>query len=128
MKQLTLPDLDLAYRDEGDGPPLVLLHGWPERSAIWERLIPLLTPRYRVIAPPRGDGCAHACRTAADHGARLLVLGTADPVLRVAWQETLGDVFTRIACEQARGAGHFVPWERPDDSAARITAFFDGLV
>src|SRR5262249_51792195 len=33
----------------GEGPPLVLLHGFPDDSRIYDRLIPLLTPR-RVLA------------------------------------------------------------------------------
>jgi pimeloyl-ACP methyl ester carboxylesterase len=36
---------------DGDGPPLLLLHGWP--SSVWEfvRLMPLLRGHARVIAP-----------------------------------------------------------------------------
>jgi pimeloyl-ACP methyl ester carboxylesterase len=33
----------------GQGPPLVLLHGFPDDSRIYDRLLPLLTPR-RVLA------------------------------------------------------------------------------
>lgn len=44
-------DDGLHYIAEGDGPPLLLLHGWP--SSIWEftRLIPLLREHARVIVP-----------------------------------------------------------------------------
>lgn len=51
--------------------------------------------------------------------------GSADPILRAEWQETLTDVFTDIQFEQAPGAGHFVAWESPDLANARISAFFD---
>ena len=50
--------------------------------------------------------------------------GAADPILRAEWQETLKDVFTDIALEQAPGAGHFVHWESPDLANERIAAFF----
>lgn len=41
----------------GNGPPLVLLHGWPEFCRTWRRLIPLLSDRFDVIAPDlRGFG------------------------------------------------------------------------
>src|SRR5262249_59013341 len=33
----------------GEGPPLLLLHGFPDDSRIYDRLSPLLTPR-RVLA------------------------------------------------------------------------------
>ncbi len=47
----------LAYRDEGIGDAVVLLHGWPETSHAWRKLMPLLAGSYRVIAPDlRGIG------------------------------------------------------------------------
>lgn len=51
MPSLTLPDLQLAYRRQGSGPPLVLLHGWPEWSAVWRRNIPALAESHDVVAP-----------------------------------------------------------------------------
>jgi len=51
QKRLPLPDVDLAYLEAGSGPPLVLLHGWPEWSAVWRRNIPALAERFRVLAP-----------------------------------------------------------------------------
>ena len=41
----------LAYVDEGDGPAVVLLHGFPLCSFVWRDLIALLSARFRVIAP-----------------------------------------------------------------------------
>ena len=41
----------------GSGPPLVLLHGWPEIWATWEPMFERLADRYRLIAPDfRGFG------------------------------------------------------------------------
>jgi len=37
----------------GQGPPVVLLHGQPGTSADWSATVPLLTPRFLVIAPDR---------------------------------------------------------------------------
>ncbi|OKO84566.1 hypothetical protein [Bradyrhizobium sp. AS23.2] len=39
---------------EGEGPPPFLLHGWPEFSAVWRRLMPLLSSRYSVFTPASG--------------------------------------------------------------------------
>jgi pimeloyl-ACP methyl ester carboxylesterase len=44
-------DARVAYLDDGDGPPLLLLHGCPFSSYIWRHLIPLLRERFRCIAP-----------------------------------------------------------------------------
>ncbi len=43
--------------EAGEGPPLVLLHGWPEFWATWEPMFERLAGRYRLIAPDfRGFG------------------------------------------------------------------------
>jgi pimeloyl-ACP methyl ester carboxylesterase len=49
--------LRVHLAEAGDGPPLVLLHGWPQHWYAWRRLIPELSARYRVICPDlRGHG------------------------------------------------------------------------
>ena len=42
---------ELAYLDLGEGPPVVLLHGFPQSSFLWRDLAGLLAGRFRVIAP-----------------------------------------------------------------------------
>lgn len=42
---------NVAYIDEGCGPPVFLLHGCPFHSYQWRNVIPALAQRYRVIAP-----------------------------------------------------------------------------
>jgi pimeloyl-ACP methyl ester carboxylesterase len=39
----------LAYRREGSGPPLLLIHGWGVRYTIWRHLTPLLRPHFTLI-------------------------------------------------------------------------------
>jgi haloacetate dehalogenase len=39
------------YLEAGDGPPVVLLHGFPETSYAWRHQLPELAKKYRVIAP-----------------------------------------------------------------------------
>ncbi|MCP5153534.1 MAG: alpha/beta hydrolase [Ectothiorhodospiraceae bacterium] len=51
MPELRVPDLLLSYRREGAGPPLVLLHGWPEWSTVWRHNVPALAERFDVVAP-----------------------------------------------------------------------------
>ncbi len=41
----------VAYIDEGEGEPLLLLHGCPFHSYEWKEVIPLLSRRFRVLAP-----------------------------------------------------------------------------
>jgi pimeloyl-ACP methyl ester carboxylesterase len=41
----------MAYADEGEGPVVVLLHGFPTSSHLWRDLVPILAPRFRAVAP-----------------------------------------------------------------------------
>ena len=42
---------ELSFIDYGEGPALVLLHGFPTSSVIWHEFIPILGMSMRVIAP-----------------------------------------------------------------------------
>jgi haloalkane dehalogenase len=43
--------LRLHYVDEGSGAPALLLHGEPDWSYLYRRMIPILAGRFRVLAP-----------------------------------------------------------------------------
>jgi haloalkane dehalogenase len=49
--ELKLDGCRMHYVDEGEGFPLVLVHGSPTTSALWRHQIPTLCKRFRVIAP-----------------------------------------------------------------------------
>lgn len=52
-----LGEVRLHYVMAGQGPAVVLLHGWPQTWYMWREVIPGLATRYRVIAPDlRGLG------------------------------------------------------------------------
>lgn len=40
----------IHYLDEGEGQPLLLMHGNPDWSFLYRKMIPLLTPHFRCIA------------------------------------------------------------------------------
>jgi haloacetate dehalogenase len=49
--------LRMHYHRAGDGPPLVLLHGWPQTSHCWRLVLPELARTHTVIATDlRGYG------------------------------------------------------------------------
>ena len=48
---LEVDGLRMHYLDEGEGDPVLLLHGEPTWSFLWRKLIPPLAARARVIAP-----------------------------------------------------------------------------
>lgn len=51
-------EIDLAVHQMGDGPPIILVHGFPELAYSWRHQIPVLAEAgYQVIAPDmRGYG------------------------------------------------------------------------
>jgi pimeloyl-ACP methyl ester carboxylesterase len=56
---LELPDVRLFYTDEGDGEPVLLVHGYTADSADWSWQIPHLVESHRVIAVDlRGHGAS----------------------------------------------------------------------
>ena len=54
---LTVNGIDVAYTDEGEGPVLLLVHGFPLNRGTWAKQIEVFRSNYRVIAPDlRGLG------------------------------------------------------------------------
>lgn len=48
-KLLKLDGIHVAFVEEGEGHPLVMLHGFPT-SAIWRKVLPLLATNFRCVA------------------------------------------------------------------------------
>lgn len=69
MSFVTANGLRFFVQDEGAGAPVVLLHGFPDTSAVWREQIPaLVAAGYRVIAPDlRGRGQTDRPEGAAEY-------------------------------------------------------------
>lgn len=53
--------LRVHLAETGEGEPLLLLHGWPQHWYSWRRLVPALSPRFRLLMPDlRGFGWTDA--------------------------------------------------------------------
>ena len=48
-KFVDVDGVTLAYTDQGEGDPIVFIHGAPEQSYIWRNLMPYMLPYGRVI-------------------------------------------------------------------------------
>ncbi len=71
---LSYRPLRVAWTDVGRGEPVILLHGIPTWSYLYNDVIPLLTPRLRVIAP---DFLGHGYSDRRDFFDRSLLAQTA---------------------------------------------------
>lgn len=53
----TLDGVEIAYESGGNGPPLLLLHGFPQTRAMWAEVAPDLARDFTVVCPDlRGYG------------------------------------------------------------------------
>ncbi len=71
---LSYKPLRVAWTDVGEGEPVILLHGIPTWSFLYNDVIPLLAPDRRVIAP---DFLGHGYSDRRDFFDRSLLAQTA---------------------------------------------------
>jgi haloacetate dehalogenase len=68
LERASTGEIEVRYRKGGSGPPLLLLHGHPQTSAMWHRVAPRLARDFTVIAPDlRGYGGSSKPQTTPDH-------------------------------------------------------------
>ena len=106
----------------GSGPPLLLLHGYPQTHAIWHRAAPRLAERFTIVAPDlRGYGDSDKPPTDANHAPYSKRAMAAD---QVAVMRGLGfDSF--LVCGHDRGGrvAHRMAMDHP--AAVRALAVLD---
>ena len=72
QKRITIPSddgpIEIACQVGGNGPPILLLHGFPQTKAIWEIVAPKLAQSFTVVASDlRGYGDSSKPHGKADH-------------------------------------------------------------
>jgi haloacetate dehalogenase len=56
-QRLSIEGIEIDFQIGGSGPPLLLLHGYPQCKAMWAKVAPLLAQRFTVVCPDlRGYG------------------------------------------------------------------------
>jgi pimeloyl-ACP methyl ester carboxylesterase len=104
----------LHYVTAGEGPAVMLLHGWPQTWYEWRHVIDLLVGEYQVVAPDlRGFGYSakpaagyDAATIAADLAALSDHLGLRDvTVLGHDWGAVFGYVYAAKTPSQVRALG-----------------------
>ena len=77
----------MYYRMAGSGEPVVLLHGFPETSNAWRKIIPALAEHYTVVAPDL-RGCGDSDRPDTGYDKRTV----AEDVHQLVHQLGLGSI------------------------------------
>ncbi len=96
------------YLSAGQGDPVVLLHGWPQTSYAWRRVMTLLAGEHRVIAPDlRGLGDngrpteGYDAQTVAADLGELLLGPMGLPSFHLVGHDWGGPVAFALACQHA---------------------------
>ena len=59
MAEFERDGITISYDVAGDGPPVLLLHGFPQTRALWDEVAPVLAERFTVVtADLRGYGAS----------------------------------------------------------------------
>jgi haloacetate dehalogenase len=96
-RRIRTREAEIFVRTAGSGPPLVLLHGYPQTHAMWHRTAPRLAERFSVILPDlRGYGASAGPPPDAEH------LGYA----KRAMAEDVIEVMRALGHERFMVAGH----------------------
>jgi pimeloyl-ACP methyl ester carboxylesterase len=119
--------------EAGDGPPVLLVHGWPQHWYAWRKVVPLLATDHRVICPDlRGFGWSDAPPGAydkqglADDLAALLVALELEHVDLVAhdWGAWVGFLLALDRPDLIRrylALNMYTPWPAPPSARGALS-------
>ena len=97
----------------GSGPPVLLLHGYPQTHVMWHRVAPRLAERHTVVAADlRGYGDSGKPPSTADHAPYAKRAMAADQIQAMA---ALGfDRFHLVGHDRGARVGYRLAYDRPD--------------
>jgi haloacetate dehalogenase len=114
--------LEIAYVVGGRGPPVLLLHGYPQTHAMWARIAPILAERYTVVAADLrgyGESSKPACLPDRSNYSFRIMAGD-----QLALMRGLGfDRFHLIGHDRGGRTGHRLALDHPQ--AVRSLAVLD---
>ena len=116
----------------GSGPPILLLHGYPQSHVMWHEVAPVLAQHFTVVAPDlRGYGDSAKPEAGADHAGYSKRASAAD---QVAVMAALGfEKFALVGHDRGARVAHRLALDHPErvqrlaliDIVPTYTAFKD---
>lgn len=97
LKYKTVDGINIAYIDEGEGKPFVLMHGIPTNSWMFRNIIPGLVKKgYRVIAPDlvgmgKSDKIKDEKRLNVESQAKIMLMLLTDELQLTGWTHLVHD-------------------------------------
>src|SRR5436305_8288895 len=95
--EIETPETRVFARWAGSGPPVLLLHGFPDTHLMWHRVAPALAQQFSVVcADLRGYGRSGCPASAPDHA----------PYSKRAMARDMIAIMTSLGFERFAVAGH----------------------
>lgn len=112
-RRLRVNDTEIFLRRGGSGPPLLLLHGYPQTHAMWQPVASRLAERFTVVCPDlRGYGDSGKPPSDEDHAPYSKRVMAAD---QVAVMEVLGfRHFQVVGHDRGARVAHRMALDHPD--------------
>lgn len=96
-QRIRTPGADIHLTHGGEGPPLLLLHGYPQTHVMWHRVAPELARDFHVVCPDlRGYGDSSRPPSDATHS----------PYSKRAMAQDMVEVMAHLGYQQFAVAGH----------------------
>jgi len=112
-ERIESPDAEIALVRGGSGPPVLLLHGYPQTHAMWHLVAPVLAEEFAVVATDlRGYGDSSKPFGDEDHStySKRAMAGDQATVM-----ESLGfDSFAVVGHDRGARVGHRMALEYPE--------------
>ncbi|HWG81220.1 MAG TPA: alpha/beta hydrolase [Stellaceae bacterium] len=117
-RRVSTGEAEIYVRTGGNGPPLLLLHGFPQTHMAWHRVAPLLARQFTLVLPDlRGYGRSRGPAPDAEHRRYA----------KRAMAQDMAALMTALGHERFRLAGHDrgarVGYRLCLDHAARVERF-----
>jgi haloacetate dehalogenase len=112
-RRIETSEVEINLRIGGSGPPVLLLHGYPQTHMMWHLVAPRLAERFTVVVPDlRGYGDSSKPAGGSDHAAYSKRVMAADQVEVMA---SLGhDRFAVVGHDRGGRVGHRMALDHPD--------------
>lgn len=107
----------IAFLEQGEGSPVILIHGIPTNSLMWRKTIPLLAKTHRVIAPDLLNYGQPTKPKSAD------VSINAQSRMIVKLMDALSVRRADIVAHDIKDTGHWLIDEKPDEIGDHINQF-----
>ena len=111
--KLQVNGVHINYRVIGSGTPIILLHGYPQNSLMWHKLVPVLSKSYRLLIPDlRGYGGSSKPDASNENHEIYCKRTSADDIIKLARSNSM-DNFHIVGHDRGARVAHRLILDNP---------------